>query len=295
MHFQTILFALATVSFAVFSAGSSLATIPAGPSTGLPATSFKQSLIDLSSLLPDGCHIESEPKEVSNKFKVYIKCNGKVGMKATINQDEMTAYIDFLRSVNIDYAIRGQGIFSRFSPLVMLEMFELIAKREGVTSVDLFDASKFCLFRTNVGNDRENPSISSTVLNTILTGEPNSYYTARGYIYKDENEQNILNAGAKEMMEVKVGDISKFRFDLSQEEVNKIKKILGQRDPDEKFCEMIRKLHASAERGNDKDRKKLVDIFNYIEWEDIPGHVTVSGLRLNGNMKKILPSRATSV
>jgi hypothetical protein len=168
----------------------------------------------------------------------------------------------------------------------MLNAFETIARREGVSMIELLDASKLQLFRVNAADKLENPMIRSTLLCTLMTGEPSCYYKDRGFVYSDKGVEADVVAGANQIMELNVGSYIESgrgrRMYPSSERWEDVKTFLNGKGTQTKFYTVFRELHDSAERGNSVDRQMLIDIVANIHW--VPGYYGLISTRRMKNM-----------
>jgi hypothetical protein len=175
---------------------------------------------------------------------------------------------------------------ARLSFLDMLKDFEIIARREGVLMMELVDGSKLRLFRVNVGDQLENPLIRTSLLNTLLTGDPSSYYKARGFVHlKNDAAERIV--GANRIMELSVGDFieTKWEGPLNRRRWDFVVAYLSEMEMGKRFYTLFQELHASAEGGNSVDRQILVDIVEATCWKHVPGYEALGQAR---RMKKFL-------
>jgi hypothetical protein len=171
----------------------------------------------------------------------------------------------------------------------MLNAFETVARREGVIIMSLSDASTYLLFRENVGEDLANQQLRSTILCALLTGDPTCYYEGRGFEYSDPSSEYKLREATKELLNFSIEEYIVLleqphsRNHNTPERWGQIKAFI--RDKGDLFHIVFRELHVSAEGGDIKARKMLVDIVRGVFWDQVPGCLCLGMVRA---MDKIL-------
>jgi hypothetical protein len=170
----------------------------------------------------------------------------------------------------------------------MLKAFVSIARSKGMTKLTLTDGSYLGLFRDIVGTDGAklpNLLIRSTLLSTLLTGEPDSYYKGRGFVYSDVGAEKRMKDAAAQILTLSVGDLFASEKHLSHDKWDFARRVFDGKGAKTKFHKVFRELHDSAKGGNNKDRQMLIDIFDNIVWKHVPGNEDGTGLSASRKMK----------
>lgn len=152
----------------------------------------------------------------------------------------------------------------------------------------LEDGSHLELFRKNFGDigvKLPNPLIRSTILSTLLTGEPDCYYKARGFVYSDVGAEKVLKAEAERVLKLNVGDI--LASERTFLKVDDAKGFLEGKSDEKEFHEVFRELHKGAEAGNNTERQILIDIVNGF-FLAVPGNAVADDLVIKRDMESKL-------
>jgi hypothetical protein len=87
-----------------------------------------------------------------------------------------------------------------------------------------------------------------------------------GYVFSDEEEKKTAESTAKKVLDLSVGDYLLAGRTASKRE-KEIKEAMEEYGAETKFYKVFRKLHDSAENGNDKDGQLLIDLMDPSFWD----------------------------